>query len=73
MSSDETRMLTYDGSGSEYLAVVFTRKKSDAEIPSPIFAFSVRKNERTAVTEEVYNLLFAQGHIGNQKLKPVTI
>ena len=78
MSSNEIRMLEYKGNGSGYLVVIYAKKKSDIEnklildTSTPIQSFLVRKNEPIAVTEATYYMLNEQGHIGKQKLEPVS-
>jgi len=77
--SESVRILAYTGQGSHYLLLIRGRAVSTAEAKLPISdnpnivaALLITKGDRITVTEETFDLLSRQGHIGRGKLEAIT-
>jgi diaminopimelate epimerase len=70
------KFVKYDGNGNGYLLILTNKKRSPSTIPAadevPVAALYVKKDEVVAVSEQDFDILNGQGHIGNDRLHEVS-
>ncbi len=70
------KFVKYDGNGNGYLLILTNKKRSPSTIPLlmkvPVAALYVKKDEVVAMSEEDFEILNGQGHIGNDRLHEVS-
>jgi hypothetical protein len=66
------KLITYDGAGNGYLLILTNKKRPGGTLREagevPVAALYVLKNQVIAVSDQDYDILNEQGHIGDDKL-----
>jgi hypothetical protein len=66
----------YDGNGNGYLLILTNKKRPPSTIPAadevPVAALYLKKDDVVAVSDQDFDILNEQGHIGNDRLHEVS-
>ena len=72
MQLEPLKFVTYDGDGSGYLVILTAKDPNPkTDVDDVIFSRYARKGERIVVPPSIFELLKAQGHLVDGKLREV--